>query len=127
MVEHFGHSQDLVRALSNLEEQGYPKTLQDVALALEDCRILLVDETDFTIQAFGVPLRRARKTLVLAFTGEHYARVRMPSVLAKLLMRYVGEEKESMLSWRIVCCALGFVAGGFFSACWTLHRTIPHL
>jgi hypothetical protein len=117
ILQQFGSSGDLMRALNDVESNTNTHTLTEVAIAIDDCRILLLDEMELTLQAFGAPLRRARKMLVLSYDGASYARVRMPRSAVALLMRCIGDRKQDISSWKFAVCVAIFVVGGVLGGC----------
>lgn len=125
VTSHFGSSKDLTCALLDLEIQEHTKTLADIAAAIEDCRILLLDELDLMVQAFGVPARRARKTLILSFDGENYAKVCVSRPVHGILMSVVGDSKLSLASCRLFICLLAFCIGGALGGCYALCFALP--
>ena len=124
ILQHFGSSGDLMRALVDVESNKNTHTLSEAAIAIDDCRILLLDEVELTLQAFGTPLRRARKMLVLSYDGANYARVRMPRAAVALLMRCIGDRKQNIASWKIAVCLMIFCIGGVLGGCCALGYSL---
>jgi hypothetical protein len=93
-------------------EDNVNVNLHEISRIVEECRIVVVDERDSTLQAFGVPTRRARRMLVMSIDDEQCSQITTHPVAESILMRVAGEKKLNLTRTCVVCYASIF-AGGF--------------
>ena len=84
----------------------------ELARAIEECRIVMIDERCGTIQAFGAPANRARRQMVLSMLGDDdFQKVVLPPLAHRALMKWADGTKKSLTNCCVVVYLYFFFAG----------------
>ena len=117
---HFGVSEAFAHRYVDIETREL--SFEEVARWLEECRIVVVDETSGTIRVYGERMR-ARRQLILSVDDDLGAPISFPPLVRSAFMYAIGGKANVDLTRKCCMCytitfTLGFCAGlGGFGYC----------